>query len=584
VSKEIVKVPDIGGAEDVEVIEICVAPGDRVEKEQSLIVLESDKASMEIPSPMAGTVLSVKVSEGDMVAEGAPILEIELADADDDQAEKSPDASAESEAIESTAVESTTVESTAAESEPEQELKTDTQQASVDSPTAGQKPKTQSATFIQDVVVPDIGGAEGVEVIELYVAKGDVVTEGQSLIVLESDKASMEIPSPDSGVVKEIRVAEGSKVNEGDIILLLESSQSTADISETAPASGHENLSSLDEQDSSSTSESMTSMITAPKQEVVESFVAKIADSKPSKEVYAGPAVRILARELGVDLGLVNGSGPKARILKDDVQRYVKSAMQKKPAGAELGSGMGIPSIPEVDFSLFGEIATEKMSRMQRITATNMHRSWLNVPHVTQFDDVDITELEEFRAGLKNEAENRGVKITPIPFLLKACAKALQENPAFNASLAADGEHIIYKKYVHIGMAVDTPAGLMVPVIRDVDKKTIWDLAAESAELAQKARERKLTADEMRGGCFTISSLGGIGGKGFTPVVNTPEVGILGVSRLSVKPLWNGSEFVPRKMLPLCLSYDHRAVNGGDAGRFLTLLGELLADIRRLVL
>ena len=299
--------------------------------------------------------------------------------------------------------------------------------------------------------------------------------------------------------------------------------------------------------------------------------------------IYAGPAVRKLAREFGVELAAVTGSGPKGRILKEDVQNFVKSSLRGGTATA-VPAGTGIPPIPRVDFAAFGEVDVQPLSRVDKLTAANMQRSWLNVPHVTQFDDVDITALEAFRAEMKAEAEKRGVKLTPLPFLLKACAAALKANPKLNSSLQGDGEHIVYKQYVHIGVAVDTPAGLMVPVVRDVDRKNLFELAAETAELAQKAKDRKLKPVDMQGGCFSISSLGGIGGTGFTPIVNAPEVAILGVSKLAVKPVWDGSDFAPRKMLPLALSYDHRVVNGADAGRFMTELASLLADIRRLLL
>ncbi|MCV6604446.1 MAG: 2-oxo acid dehydrogenase subunit E2, partial [Porticoccaceae bacterium] len=304
----------------------------------------------------------------------------------------------------------------------------------------------------------------------------------------------------------------------------------------------------------------------------------------PSASVHAGPAVRHLARELGVDLSKVAATGPRGRILKDDVHAYVKQVVKTAESGAGATGGAAIPQVPEIDFSQFGEIELVKMAKIAKVTAANMQRSWLNVPHVTQFDDADITELEAFRKSMKAEAEKRGTKLTPVPFLLKAVAAAIELNPAFNRSLHADGEHIVQKKYIHVGMAVDTPRGLVVPVIRDVDQKGIWQLTEEVMELAGKARDGKLKPAEMQGGCFTISSLGAIGGKGFTPIVNTPEVGILGISKAEIKPVWNGSEFVPRNMLPLCLSYDHRAINGGDAGRFMTTLVSLIGDIRRLIL
>jgi pyruvate dehydrogenase E2 component (dihydrolipoamide acetyltransferase) len=308
---------------------------------------------------------------------------------------------------------------------------------------------------------------------------------------------------------------------------------------------------------------------------------------KGNKKVHAGPAVRAVAREFGVELALVKGTGPKGRILKEDVQAYVKQALAnaaKAPAAAAPAAGSGVPAIPEVDFSQFGEIELEKMSKIKKVTAANMTRCWLNVPHVTQFDDVDITELEAFRKSIKADAEKAGAKVTPLPFLVKAVAFALRAHPNFNVSMHADGEHIVHKKYVNIGIAMDTPAGLMVPVIKDADKKSIFDLAKEAAELGAKAKNRKLKPAEMQGSCFTISSLGGIGGTGFTPIVPAPEVAILGVSRADMKPVWNGSEFVPRKMLPLALSYDHRAINGADAGRFMHTLGSVLADVRRLIL
>lgn len=327
----------------------------------------------------------------------------------------------------------------------------------------------------------------------------------------------------------------------------------------------------------------------AVRSEIPQPAVAKLSAVEPANDVgdvegvYAGPAVRRLARELGIDLERVPGSGPKGRIQKDDVKSFVKSLMANKvPASAVAGGG--IPPIPAVDFAQFGAVDIQPLTSMGKAIANNMQRAWLNVPHVTQWDDADITDLEKFRESLKTDAEKRGVKLSPLPFLFKACAAALKANPKFNASLTADGERMVFKQYVHIGMAVDTPAGLVVPVLRDVDKKSVWDLAAEAAELAQKAKERKLKAADMQGGCFTISSLGNIGGLGFTPIVNAPELAILGVSKLTIKPVWNGEVFEPRKMLPLSLSYDHRAINGADAGRFFTTLNQLLTDIRRLVL
>lgn len=436
----------------------------------------------------------------------------------------------------------------------------------------------------QQVVVPDIGGGEGAEVIEILVAVGDEIDVDQSLIVLESDKASMEIPSTAAGVVTELLIKEGDELAEGAPILKLEVSGDTAGNTESSGAA--EAVKKDPAEDESSDSAAETKAEQQPAERPIEKATAapKKQEAKSndvaadSGDVYAGPAVRKLAREFGIELAQVAGSGPQNRVLKEDVQSYVQQRLEK---GGSSG-GAGIPEVPETDFSKFGEVSTDARSKLDKLTANNMHRNWLNVPHVTQFDDADITDLEDFRSAQKSEAQRRDTRLTPMPFLLKACAVALRDNPRLNSSLSRGGEDLVHKNYIHIGMAVDTPAGLVVPVIRDVDKKTIWDLAAEVLELAEKARERKLKPAEMQGGCFTISSLGAIGGNGFTPIVNSPELGILGVSKASIQPVWDGNEFKPRKLLPLSLSYDHRAVNGGDAGRFLTQLVGLLSDIRQL--
>jgi len=525
-----VSVPDIGGSEGVDVIEVCVAVGDEVEEGQSLIVLESDKASMDIPSPSAGKVVSITINEGDKASMGDAILVLATAGA--------APASAPAPAAEA-------------------------------APAAAPAPAASSGPM--DVNVPDIGGSEDVAVIEVCVAVGDEVEEGQSLIVLESDKASMEVPSPAAGKVLELKISEGGTASEGTPILVLESS-SAAPAPAAAPAAPAPTAPSAPAP--AKTEAPRTSNELHP-QEIV----------KTSSEVYAGPAVRQLARQLGVDLSKVKATGPRGRIQKDDVKAFVKSVMTKGggASAAAVTGGAGIPAVPAVDFSKFGEVETVKMSKIAKVTAANMSRNWLNVPHVTQFDDADITDLEAFRKGMKAEAEKAGVKLTPLPFLIKACAAALIAEPKFNVSLHSDGEHIVKKKYVHIGVAVDTPNGLMVPVIRDADKKGLFQLAEESVALAKKARDGKLMPKDMQGGCFTISSLGPIGGKGFTPIVNAPEVAILGVSKAEMKPVWNGKEFMPRQMLPLCLSYDHRAINGADAGKFFTYLSSVLGDIRKLL-
>lgn len=531
-----IPVPDIGGSEGVEVIEICVKAGDEVSEGDSLIVLETDKASMEIPSPQSGTISSIALKEGDTVSEGDLIGKMKTAEGGDDASSRA------------------------------------TESAKEEKPAAA-----QSGGGEQDVPVPDIGGAEDVEVIEVCVSEGDEVSEGDSLIVLETDKASMEIPAPASGKIKSIALKEGDRVSQGDKIGVMETAG--GDAAEAGPKAGadankSESTPPKSEPAPQKTESGSPATATAASEQVIN-----------SGDVYAGPAVRKLGRQLGVDLAKVKGSGPRGRVTKDDVRDYVKNIVTtSQSGGAVAGAGGAIPRVPPVDFAKFGEIETVKMSKIKKLTADNMTRSWLNVPHVTQWDDVDITEMENFRQGLKAEAEKRGTKLTPLPFLLKACASALAAEPSFNVSLHHDGEHMVQKKYIHIGMAVDTPNGLVVPVIRDVDKKGLWELAEEALTMAKKARDGKLTAAEMQGGCFTISSLGAMGGSGFTPIVNTPEVGILGVSRAQMKPVWNGSEFVPRNMLPISLSYDHRAVNGADAGRFFTYLSGVLADVRRLLL
>ncbi|MAZ88539.1 MAG: dihydrolipoyllysine-residue acetyltransferase [Cellvibrionaceae bacterium] len=555
---EIIPVPDLGGADKVEVIEICVQPGDVIEVEQSLVVLESDKASMEIPSPIAGTVVGLKVNEGDALSEGDAILELELAG---EAASASGDDSTPS------AVDSGVVEAAVAEVEV-------AQPAAVDS-----EAEAPAAVEAQLVPVPDLGGSDAVEVIELCVSVGDDVSEGDSLVVLESDKASMEIPSPLSGKVIELKLSVGDKVSDGDDLAVIEG------VVAAAPAAENPSASSSPEAPSSAVSSgsAATAPAAAPSPSASPQVDAAASAGDSSASVYAGPSVRKLARQLGVDLSKLKPSGPRSRYTKDDVRSYVKQLVADVNSG-KVSGGTGIPPVPEIDFSKFGEIEMVKLSKIAKLTSANMSRNWLNVPHVTQFDDADITELESFRKSMKAEAEKRGVKLTPLPFLLKAAAAALEAEPSFNVSLHADGEHLVQKNYIHIGVAVDTPNGLMVPVIRDVDKKGLWELAAESAELAAKARDGKLMPRDMQGACFTISSLGAIGGNGFTPIVNAPEVAIMGVSKAQIKPVWNGAEFEPRQMLPLSVSYDHRAINGANCGRFFTHMVSVLADIRRLLL
>ena len=555
---ETIKIPDLGGASDVEVIEVCVAPGDVIKAEQSLVVLESDKASMEVPAPKAGKVVAVKLVAGGKVNVGDAILELEVEAAVASAPAPAPAPAAVGAAAPAIApAPAPAVQATAA--------------AALAAPLPTSLSPSPS---VQLVSVPEIGTDEAVDLIEISVKVGDVIAEGASLVVLESDKASMEVPSPFAGTVQSILAKEGSKVKKGDAILeiLVKGAAAAA----SAPAQKSEGVHPAER-------------VAAPQPIHVPETrqVAGVTESRPSGDVYAGPAVRKYARELGVDLATVAGSGPRGRIVKEDIQAFVKDVVQQRAKAvptAGVSGGAGIPPIPPVDFAQFGAVAIEPLSKMHKVTAANMHRSWLNLPHVTQFDDVDITDLEDFRASIKSEMDARKIKLTPLPFLLKAAAIALKAHPKFCSSLSADGESLVYKQYVHIGIAVDTPAGLVVPVIRDVDKKGIWELAQEAADLSARAKDRKLKPDEMKGGCFTISSLGNIGGTGFTPIINAPEVAILGVSKLDVKPVWNGKEFVPRKLLPLALSYDHRVINGADAGRFFTFFNTLLVDIRKLVL
>ncbi|WP_151703977.1 dihydrolipoyllysine-residue acetyltransferase [Nitrincola alkalilacustris] len=540
VSVEKILIPDLSGATDVDVIEVLVKVGDTVAEGDSIIALETDKASMEVPAPKAGVIKSMSIKEGDKVNEGDLLLELEVSGGEAESAVASAPAATES--------------------------------APAAPAPAAAAPATSGG--IEKVLIPDLSGASDVDVIEVLVKVGDTVAEGDGIITLETDKASMEVPAPKAGVIKSMSIKEGDKVNEGDLLIELEVAGS-APAPAQAPAA-------------SAAAPAPAPAAAAPK--AAAPAAGKSVDlgslEKKNRSVHAGPAVRALAREFGVDLASVKGSGPKGRVLKEDVQNYVKETLKRVSQGATATAvaGSGIPAIPAVDFSQFGEIELVKLTKIDRLTRDNMSRCWLNIPHVTQFDEADITELEAFRKEMKEEALKAGVKLTPLPFMIKAAAIALSRHQKFNASLHADGEHVVYKKYINIGLAVDTPNGLMVPVIKDADKKSIYQLSLEANELAGKAKDRKLKPNEMQGACFTISSLGGIGGTGFTPIVNAPEVAILGVSKADIKPRWNGKEFVPRTMLPLCLSYDHRAINGSDAGRFLTELNGLLSDIRRLAL
>ena len=561
-TNQTIYVPDIGGAEGAEVVELLVSVGDSVDVEQSLIVLESDKASMEIPASHAGVVVELKMAVGDQLAEGDAILVVEVL-GETEVENKSVVASSDAPAPDETLVPTEPVVAVSSETK----MTSDSEQA------------------VSDVVidVPDIGTDGDVEVVEICVAVGDVLQEGDSIVVLESDKASMEVPAPTAGEVTELLVAEGANVSKGSQLIKLRAAVASSPVAPVAISESTETSAAPTDPSKSNAVSNATPGKADGHTASVRPAGPALAETASTADLYVGPAVRKLAREFGADLTLVTGTGPKGRILKEDLQEFVaKQLAAPSPVHREVGGA--IPVVADIDFAKFGPVRREERSRIDKVTAANMSKSWLNVPHVTQFDDADITDLEAFRASLKTESERRGSKLSPVPFVIKAVAIALNANPKMKSSLAEQGEALVYKDYCHIGMAVDTPNGLVVPVIRDADKRSIWDLSDEIRTLAAKAKDKKLKPDEMQGAVFTVSSLGNIGGKGFTPIVNTPEVGILGISKASTQPVWDGSEFQPRVMLPVSLSYDHRVVNGGDAGRFLTYLVTLLGDIRQLAM
>lgn len=564
-----ISVPDIGDFDEVEVIEVLIAAGDTVQAEQSLITVESDKASMEIPSSHSGVVESVLVKTGDKVKQGSVIVKLKAEQAEE---EKNPPAAAEQGA----ASEADESASNAGASE----------QQAQDKPGS---PSAQGAASTVTVSVPDIGDATDVQVIEIMVAVGDTVEAEQSLITVESDKASMEVPSSHAGVVKAIKVKLGDKVNQGSDIVELDVQGEGAPKAESQPPAPAEQ-SARPSSSSSSSDASKTDAKPAPQSAgstARPSPTASYADAAvPLRNLpHASPSVRKFARELGVDLSKVTGSGAKQRITHDDVRKFVKQALAgdaAQSAATGAGGGLSVLPWPKVDFSKFGPSESKPLSRIKKISGANLHRNWVMIPHVTNNDRADITELENFRVQLNDENQKTGVKLTMLAFLIKASVAALKKFPEFNASL--DGDNLVLKQYYHIGFAADTPNGLVVPVIRDADKKGIIELAKESSELAKLARDGKLAPAQMQGGCFSISSLGGIGGTSFTPIINAPEVAILGVSRSSHEPVWNGKKFQPRLMLPLSLSYDHRVIDGAAAARFNAYLAGLLADFRRIAL
>ncbi|EBJ3926863.1 pyruvate dehydrogenase complex dihydrolipoyllysine-residue acetyltransferase [Salmonella enterica] len=522
-----VHVPDIGG-DEVEVTEVMVKVGDTVAAEQSLITVEGDKASMEVPAPFAGTVKEIKISTGDKVSTGSLIMIFEVA------GEAGAAAPAKAEAAPAAAA--------------------------------------PAASVSKEVNVPDIGGDE-VEVTEVVVKVGDKIAAEQSLITVEGDKASMEVPAPFAGTVKEIKISTGDKVKTGSLIMVFE-------VEGASPAA-------------SPAKQEAVAPAPAAKAEKPAAPAAKAESKSEFAEndayVHATPLIRRLAREFGVNLAKVKGTGRKGRILREDVQAYVKEAIKRAESAPAAAAGGGIPGMlpwPKVDFSKFGEIEEVELGRIQKISGANLSRNWVMIPHVTHFDKTDITDLEAFRKQQNAEAEKRklDVKYTPVVFIMKAVAAALEQMPRFNSSLSEDGQRLTLKKYINIGVAVDTPNGLVVPVFQDVNKKSVTELSRELTTISKKARDGKLTAGEMQGGCFTISSIGGLGTTHFAPIVNAPEVAILGVSKSAMEPVWNGKEFVPRLMMPISLSFDHRVIDGADGARFITIINNMLSDIRRLVM
>ncbi len=545
---EVIVVPDLGGVDRVEVIEFSLMPGQTLGVDDAVVVLESDKASMDVPSPVSGILQRYLVAEGDSVAVGDALAEIAVGSATTSSDNGSDEPSSEPTKLHDQPIE------TAASSE-------------------------QSTAIERLLRVPDTGGDSALEVIEVTVAVGDTIAEGETLVVLESDKATIDVPASESGSILEILVAEADKVTSGTALVRVATNaevpavDAALTIPEPSPA---KNQSVVDSE--AAVSVATGTVAVTP---LVPSATALSAVMSGASEVYAGPAVRLLARELGVDLTLVTGSGARGRISRDDLNEFVKQRMEQASNPSQSISSVGWKV---EDFAEFGALKSHKMSNIQRLTASAMHASWEAVPRVTQFDEADITELDAFRQSLGDEGQRRAVKLSPVAFIVKAVALTLQAHPVFNRSLIDDGSSYVQKHYCHIGLAVDTPRGLLVPVVRDVDQKGLWQLAGEITELAGKAKEGKLTPAEMRGGCFTVSSLGALGGLGFTPIVNTPEVGILGVAKAQIKPHWDGTAFQPRLFMPLSLSYDHRLINGADGGRFMLHLVTLLSDIRHLAL
>ena len=550
-------IPNIGDVDEVEVVEVLVAVGDSIAVEDSLITVETDKASMEIPSSDAGVIQSITVNVGDMVKEGVGIITLELADAA--SAEPAPAAAPAPEVVAAPVAAPAPVETAAP------------------APVAA---ASGSPAGPKDVVVPNLGDFDDVEIIEILVSVGDRVEPEDSLITVETDKASMEIPSPDAGTVKSISVNIGDMISKGGTILVLDVEASAPAAPSKAPAPAP---SAAPAPTPAAAPAPQPAAAPPANTQSKQSPTASI-DEAGFKIAYASPSVRRVARDLGVDLIAVTGSGRKSRILKEDIYNHVKAVMTAPaPKAAASGTALGITPMPEIDFSQWGDISTEKLSKINKLTGEYLHRSWVTAPHVTQFDEADITEMEAFRKQLAKDMEKEGVKITPLAFIIKGVVAALKKHPRMNSSLDTTGENLFIKDYYHIGIAVNTPDGLVVPVIKDADSKSLIELSGEIRDYAKRAKDKKLKPTDMQGGTFTISSLGGVGGTSFTPIVNAPEVGILGVSNSKVAPVWDGKEFQPRTMLPVSLSYDHRVVDGVLGAQFTTYLCRMLTDIRRLL-
>jgi len=534
--QQTITVPDIGNNKDVSIIEVLVKAGDIIQKERSIITLESDKAAMEIPSPKAGLVKEVLVKVGDKVSQGSLVLVLE-----EQEDGVAPAAAPEPEPVAAQAPEPAPAAA---------------------APAASPAATAPAVAAEETVTVPDIGNNKDVTIIEVLVKAGDTIQKESSIITLESDKAAMEIPSPLGGKIERMLVKVGDKVSQGSPVLVL-AVEAPAPVAAPAPAS------------------EAAAAPAAPARPAAPAYV--LEDLPTTGKPHASPAIRRYARELGAEVAKIRGSGPKGRILKEDVQGYIKARLQA-PAPAASGIGLNLLEAPQIDFSQFGPIDTKPLSRIKKLTGANLHRNWVTIPHVTLNEEADITDLEAFRVSLKAEADKQKIRVTPLPFFIKAVVAALKAFPSFNASLSANGEDLILKQYYHIGVAIDTPDGLVVPPVRDADRKSVFELARELGELGEKARARKLRSADLQGGTFTISSLGSIGSTTFTPIINAPEVAILGISKAQTKPVWQNGQFVPRLILPLSLSFDHRVIDGAEAAKFSVYVAQLLGDMRRILL